>query len=107
VLEDRSAGYARRHRLDLDFVTTGEFRTPRVGLSGRARSADGAVTIRTAATSAAAEAADDETLEDTEQPTRPASAAPIAAKPKDAGSRVESSTNSSSYFVAPAAAASP
>ena len=27
VIEDRSAGYARRHRLDLDFVTTGEFRT--------------------------------------------------------------------------------
>ena len=27
VLEDRTDGYARRHRLDLDFVTTGEFRT--------------------------------------------------------------------------------
>jgi DNA gyrase subunit B len=26
-MEDRSAGYGRRHRLDLDFVTTGEFRT--------------------------------------------------------------------------------
>ena len=27
VLDDRTAGYVRRHRLDLDFVTTGEFRT--------------------------------------------------------------------------------
>ena len=27
AIEDRSAGYGRRHRLDLDFVTTGEFRT--------------------------------------------------------------------------------
>ena len=26
-LDDRSAGYSRRHRLDLDFVTTAEFRT--------------------------------------------------------------------------------
>ena len=27
VLEDRSGGYPRQHRIDLDFVTTGEFRT--------------------------------------------------------------------------------
>jgi DNA gyrase subunit B len=27
VLEDRSGGYPRHHRIDLDFVTTGEFRT--------------------------------------------------------------------------------
>src|SRR5690606_14845955 len=27
VLEDRSGGYPRRHRLDQDFVTTAEFRT--------------------------------------------------------------------------------
>jgi DNA gyrase subunit B len=26
-IDDRTAGYGRRHRLDLDFVTTGEFRT--------------------------------------------------------------------------------
>ena len=47
VVEDRSAGYLRRHRLDLDFVTTGEFRTLahelterspiRTGHGGRAR----------------------------------------------------------------------
>ena len=25
AIDDRSAGYSRQHRLDLDFVTTGEF----------------------------------------------------------------------------------
>ena len=39
VIEDRTAGYGRRHRLDLDFVTTGEFRTLARGVSGRARPA--------------------------------------------------------------------
>jgi DNA gyrase subunit B len=48
-LEDRTDGYARRHRMDLDFVTTGEFRT----LAGAYREVRdlvaGPVVIRTAA----------------------------------------------------------
>ena len=37
VLEDRSGGYPRHHRIDFDFFTTGEFRTLREQLSGRER----------------------------------------------------------------------
>ena len=40
VIEDRTAGYGRQHRLDLDFVTTGEFRTLAGRVSGRSRSHD-------------------------------------------------------------------
>ena len=54
-LEDRSAGYGRRHRLDLDFVTTGEFRTLSAAYLDVRELIAGPVTIRTA-TSAAAEA---------------------------------------------------
>ena len=39
LIEDRSAGYSRKHRLDLDFVTTGEFRTLARRLPGRPRAA--------------------------------------------------------------------
>ncbi len=42
VIDDRTAGYIRRHRLDLDFVTTGEFRTLVRRLPGRARPDAGA-----------------------------------------------------------------
>jgi DNA gyrase subunit B len=48
-LEDRSAGYARRHRLDLDFVTTGEFRTLSASYQDVRELLAGAVTIRTVA----------------------------------------------------------
>jgi len=47
ALDDRSAGYARRHRLDLDFVTTGEFRMLATAF-GEVRDLLGPVTIRTA-----------------------------------------------------------
>src|SRR5262245_24659183 len=53
VLEDRTAGYSRRHRIDLDFVTTGEFRMLAGAYSDVRDLLAGAVTIRTAATSAA------------------------------------------------------
>jgi DNA gyrase subunit B len=51
VIEDRSGGYPRVHRVDLDFVTTGEFRT----LAGSYQDVSeirGAITVR-AATGAA------------------------------------------------------
>src|SRR5262249_2063624 len=46
-LEDRSAGYGRRHRLDLDFVTTGEFRTLAASYEDVRELMMGPVTIRT------------------------------------------------------------
>jgi len=48
VIEDRSGGYPRVHRVDLDFVTTGEFRT----LAGSYQDVSeirGAITVRAAA----------------------------------------------------------
>ena len=53
-LEDRSAGYGRRHRLDLDFVTTGEFRTLAASYQDVRDLMVGGVTIRTAAATSAA-----------------------------------------------------
>jgi DNA gyrase subunit B len=47
-LEDRSAGYGRRHRLDLDFVTAGEFRTLAAAYVDVRDLLSGPVTIRTA-----------------------------------------------------------
>jgi DNA gyrase subunit B len=47
-LEDRSAGYARRHRLDLDFATAGEFRTLMAAYQDIRDVLAGSVTIRTA-----------------------------------------------------------
>ena len=50
VLDDRTAGYVRRHRLDIDFVTTGEFRTLASVYQDVRDLMIGAVTIRTATT---------------------------------------------------------
>ncbi len=47
AIEDRSAGYGRRHRLDLDFVTTGEFRTLAAAYQDVRELMMGPVTIRT------------------------------------------------------------
>ena len=49
LLEDRSAGYGRRHRLDLGFRHDRRVPHAGVGVPGRARPADGPVTIRTTA----------------------------------------------------------
>ena len=46
-IEDRSAGYGRRHRLDLDFVTTGEFRTLAASYEDIRELMMGPVTIKT------------------------------------------------------------
>jgi DNA gyrase subunit B len=46
-LEDRSAGYGRRHRIDLDFVTAGEFRTLASAYEDARDFLMGPVTIRT------------------------------------------------------------
>jgi DNA gyrase subunit B len=61
-LEDRTAGYSRRHRLDLDFVTTGEFRTLSSAYQD-VRDLLAPVTIRTAAASAEKEQLDQAAME--------------------------------------------
>jgi DNA gyrase subunit B len=61
-LEDRTAGYSRRHRLDLDFVTTGEFRTLSSAYQD-VRDLLAPVTIRTAAASAEKERLDQAAME--------------------------------------------
>ena len=110
VLDDKTAGYVRRHRLDIDFVTTGEFRTLSSVYQDVRDLMIGAVTIRTAtATTTAAEVEDPETAqaETTDgQGDEPGSAAPVPsttpAPGADAGSdrRVESLDDLVEYFVA-------
>jgi DNA gyrase subunit B len=70
VMEDRSAGYSRQHRLDLDFVTTAEFRTLLGSYQEIRDLMTGPVTIRTSASQPDAEPETDEEA---------ASAAPAAA----------------------------
>jgi len=86
-LEDRSAGYARKHRLDLDFVTTAEFRTLMGSYQEIRDLMTGAVTIRTAASTAAPETEEGE--------------APAEAKPsREADRTVDSLDDLVEYFVA-------
>ena len=88
-LEDRSAGYSRKHRLDLDFVTTAEFRTLLGSYQDIRDLMTGSVTIRTSASSAAGETEDGETP------------APADAKPsREADRTVESLDDLVEYFVA-------
>jgi DNA gyrase subunit B len=66
LIEDRSGGYPRLHRVDLDFVTTGEFRT----LAGSYQDVSeirGSITVRATATASAAA--------DSDEPAPPAGAA--------------------------------
>ena len=108
AIEDRTAGYARRHRLDLDFVTTGEFRTLTTAYQEVRDLMTGPVTIRSTAAPEVVEAAE---TEDADAPPVAAEAAPVAAveeaaakgagKPgKDADRRVESLDDLVEYFVA-------
>jgi DNA gyrase subunit B len=64
TLEDRTAGYARRHRLDIDFVTTGEFRTLGAAYQD-VRDLLAPVTIRTVAAAAGSAASDEAEAPDT------------------------------------------
>jgi len=118
-LEDRSAGYGRRHRLDLDFVTTGEFRTLAASYEDVRELMMGPVTIRTtksaqseemespveegaSAPAAGAEvglSADDETSAGTRTS---AAGAPLALNKDGAGSdqRVDSFDDLVEFFVA-------
>jgi DNA gyrase subunit B len=104
AIDDRSAGYGRRHRLDLDFVTTGEFRTLAASYQDVRDLMMGAVTIRT--TGAVPTEVDEagETTDEAEAAAAPAPA-PVASKADAAAksetdTRVESFDELVEYFVA-------
>jgi DNA gyrase subunit B len=99
ALEDTSAGYPRRHRLDLDFVTTGEFRTLAAAYHEVRELVMAPVTIRTAAATEV-EAPDDGTTE-TAMPSEDAAETPASRKTaRDADRRVESLDELVEFFVA-------
>jgi DNA gyrase subunit B len=91
VLVDRTAGYARTHRLDLDYVTTGEFRTLMNAYQDVRDLMAGPVTIRTAA-----RPTEDVREEETADATTPTPAPNVAAGDR----RVESLDELVEYFVA-------
>jgi DNA gyrase subunit B len=94
TIDDRTAGYSRRHRLDLDFVTTGEFRTLLAAYQDIRELMTGPVTIRTVATPVpAGEVDDDVAAETTDAPLEPAAA-------RDNDRTVESLDDLVEFFVA-------
>ncbi len=98
LLEDRSAGYARRHRLDLDFVTTGEFRTLAATYQDVRDLMAAPVTIRTASTAADLDEPDEAPAEG--DVAAAADVEPKARKPREADRKVESLDELVEYFVA-------
>ena len=94
-VEDRTAGYGRRHRLDINLVTTGEFRTLASVYQSVRDLMMGPVTIRTAA----AAARETEETEASEDATAPAPAA-REEKRAEQDKRVESLDELVEYFVA-------
>jgi DNA gyrase subunit B len=97
ALEDRSAGYPRRHQLDLDFVTTGEFRTLAAAYADVRELMAGPVTIRTAAPPPAGESTEDAEAEAAAPDTAPAAA---PARAKDADRELSSLDELVEFFVA-------
>jgi DNA gyrase subunit B len=97
VIADRSAGYVRQHRLDLDFVGTAEFRTLLGSYQEIRDLMTGAVTIRTAAATPGATEAEEEAAADDGVAETPA--APIT-RSREADRTVESLDDLVEYFVA-------
>jgi DNA gyrase subunit B len=97
-LEDLSAGYSKRHRLDLDFVTTVEFRTLASAYDEVRELMMGPVTIRTLA----AAQSEPELAEGEEPATEGAAQEPAVAAPaeKNSDQRVESLDDLVEFFVA-------
>jgi DNA gyrase subunit B len=105
VLEDRSAGYVRSHRLDLDFVTTAEFRTLLGSYQEIRDLMTGPVTIRTAAAAPGPDATDDaeaeaETETTTGEPAADGAARQAAKSARESDRKVESLDDLVEYFVA-------
>ncbi|HXT68593.1 MAG TPA: DNA topoisomerase (ATP-hydrolyzing) subunit B [Vicinamibacterales bacterium] len=96
AIDDKTAGYSRKHRLDIDFVTTGEFRTLLAAYRDIRELLAGAVNIRTVA-SATPEVADaeEETGEAAETPVETA-----ARVMKDSDRKIEGLDELVEYFVA-------
>ena len=117
VIDDRSSGYPRVHRVDLDFVTTGEFRTLAASYEGVSK-IKGNITVRTstgadleepATTGAAANDTaiggapiDEATKLAAEQKPLDASSAPkpVAGAGKETDVRVESLDELVEFFIA-------
>ena len=116
VIEDRSGGYARHHRLDLDFVTTSEFRTLAASYQD-VQGIRGTMVVKTIAAPVPAEAEeggatahdtaiggaplDDATKLAAEAKTPDVSSMPKgAAKSKDADVQIESIDELVEFFVA-------
>ena len=110
VLTDRSFGYDRHHRLDLEFVTTAEFRMLAAAYVDVRDILMGPVTIRTATSTQAAEVEEEDepdTAETVATPTSAAEVADLAATPmpapkvkdKDADQTISSIDELVDYFV--------
>jgi DNA gyrase subunit B len=97
VLEDRSAGYSRHHRLDLDFVTTAEFRTLLASYQEIRDLMAFPVTIHTAAATTETE---DEPDAEAVEAVPDAAARQAARVARDADRTVESLDELVEYFVA-------
>jgi DNA gyrase subunit B len=96
LIDDRASGYLRKHRLDLDFVTTGEFRMLAAAYSDVRELMVGTVVIRTAQASAAAEEAGEDTPVDSDAPVVGTS----PAKGRETDRPVESLDDLVEFFVA-------
>jgi DNA gyrase subunit B len=111
VLTDRSFGYDRHQRLDLEFVTTAEFRMLAAAYVDVRDILMGPVTIRTATSAQAVEEVEDDEPEVTETIATPESAAEVAAlaatpmpaapraRDKDADQTISSIDELVDYFV--------
>ena len=96
-IDDRSAGYSRAHRLDLDFVTGGEFRMLATVYQEVRDVLAGAVTIRTGATPA--EVADDDESEGAEGSETAEAAPPPPKAARETDRRVETLDELVEFFV--------
>ncbi|HUL71719.1 MAG TPA: DNA topoisomerase (ATP-hydrolyzing) subunit B [Vicinamibacterales bacterium] len=97
-IDDHSAGYTRKHRLDLDFVTTGEFRTLAAAYQDVRELMMGPVTIRT--TGAPEADQPEETDEGGAATPAPKAGAAPHAPARETDSRAESLDELVEYFVA-------
>jgi DNA gyrase subunit B len=102
LIEDKSAGYVRQHRLGLDFVSTGEFRTLISAYQDVRELMMGPVTIRTAASTEPEEPVEVNADADGAEPeTAEAEAAPKPAPGRKEGdTKVDSIDDLVEYFVA-------
>jgi DNA gyrase subunit B len=117
VIEDRSGGYPRHHRVDLDFVTTSEFRTLAASYQD-VKGIRGPMIVKTAGTTDADEPVDETTQATAnetaiggapldaatklaaEPKTPDASAMPKGIKPKDLEVKIESLDELVEFFIA-------